>query len=77
MSKTNYMKKNNNDKRRRDMVVGKAAAHLCLTLIIKELKFSVEHDRVRETFELNQLKSAPSQLLPVFSEFDRFQACCH
>jgi hypothetical protein len=25
--------------------------------------------RVRETFELNQLKSAPSQLLPVFSGF--------
>ena len=29
------------------MVVGKVVAHLCLTLIIKELlKFSVEHDRV-------------------------------
>jgi hypothetical protein len=27
--------------------------------------------------ELNQLKSAPSQLLPVFSEFDRLQTCCH
>ena len=36
------MKNNKNDKRRRDMVVGKVAAHLCLTLIIKELKFSVE-----------------------------------
>jgi hypothetical protein len=34
----------NNDKRRRNMVVGKA--HLCLTLIIKELKFSVVHDRM-------------------------------
>ena len=33
--------------------------------------------RVRETFELNQLKSAPSQLLPVFSGFDRLQTCCH
>ena len=26
--------------------MGKVAAHLCLTLIIKEFKFSVEHDRV-------------------------------
>jgi hypothetical protein len=39
-------KKINNDKRSRDMVVGKVVAHLCLTLIIKKLKFSVEHDRV-------------------------------
>ena len=36
------MKNNNNYKRRRDMVVGKVAVHLCLTLIIKELKFGVE-----------------------------------
>ena len=36
-------KKINNDKRRKDMIVGKVVAHLCLTLIIKELKFSVEH----------------------------------
>jgi hypothetical protein len=43
------MKKINNDKRRKDMVVGKMVAHLCLTLIIKELKFSVEHDRVVTT----------------------------
>ena len=28
------MKKINNDKRRRDMVVGKVVTHLCLTLII-------------------------------------------
>ena len=28
------------------MVVGKVAAHLCLTLVIKELKISVEQDRV-------------------------------
>jgi hypothetical protein len=41
----------NNDKRRRDMVVGKVVAHLCLTLIIKELKFSVEHDRVVTTLQ--------------------------
>jgi hypothetical protein len=34
-----------------------------------------EH-RVRETFELNQLKSTPSQLLLVFSGFDRLQTYC-
>ena len=45
----------NNDKRRRDMVVGKVVAHLCLTLIIKELKFSVEHDRVITTL-INTIK---------------------
>ncbi len=28
------------------MVKGKVVAHLCLTLINKEMKFSVEHDRV-------------------------------
>jgi hypothetical protein len=31
------------------MVVGKVMAHLCLTLLIKELKFSVEHGRVVTT----------------------------
>ena len=36
------MKKINNDKRRKEVAVGKVAAHLCLTLIIKELKISVE-----------------------------------
>ena len=46
------MKKN--DKRRRNMIVGKVVAHSCLTLIIKELKFSVEHDRVVTT--LNTIK---------------------
>jgi hypothetical protein len=55
MSNTNYMKKKiNNDKRRRDMAVGRVVAHLCLTLIIKELKCSVEHDRVVTT--LNTIK---------------------
>ena len=49
------MRKNiNNDRRRRDMVVGKVVVHLCLTLIIKELKVSVEHDRVLTT--LNTIK---------------------
>ena len=47
-------KKLNNDKRRRDMVVGKVVVQLCLTLIIKELKFSVEHTRVITT--LNTIK---------------------
>jgi hypothetical protein len=50
MSNTNYMKKINNDKRR-DMVVGKVVAHLCLTILII-LKFSVEHDRVVTTLNL-------------------------
>jgi hypothetical protein len=55
MSNTNYMKKKiNTNKRRRDMVVGKVVAHLCLTLIIKEMKFNVEHDRVVTT--LNTFK---------------------
>jgi hypothetical protein len=37
-SVSKHMKKINNDKRRKEVAVGKAAAHLCLTLIIKELK---------------------------------------
>jgi hypothetical protein len=36
------------------MVVGKVVAHLCLTLIIKELKFSIKHDRLVTT--LNTIK---------------------
>ena len=36
------------------MAVGKVATHLCLTLIIKELKISVEQDRVVTT--LNMIK---------------------
>jgi hypothetical protein len=36
------------------MVVGKMMALSCLTLIIKELKFSVQHDRVVTT--LNTIK---------------------
>ena len=34
------------------------------------------HFRIGETFELNQLKSAPSQLLLLFSGPDRLQTCC-
>jgi hypothetical protein len=36
------------------MVVGKVVGHLCLTLTIKDLKFSVEHERVVTT--LNTIK---------------------
>jgi hypothetical protein len=39
---------------RKEVVVGKVAVHLCLTLIIKELKINVEHDRVVTT--LNKIK---------------------
>ena len=34
------------------MIVGKMAAHLCLTLIIKEMKISVEQDRVVTTLNI-------------------------
>jgi hypothetical protein len=46
------MKKINNDKRRKGVAVGKVAAHLCLTLIIKELKINVEQDRVVTTLNI-------------------------
>ena len=46
------MKKINNDKRRKEVAVGKVAAHLCLTLIIKELKISVEQGRVVTTLNI-------------------------
>ena len=43
----NMKKTINNDKTLKDMVVGNVVAHLiCPTLIIKELKFSVDHDSV-------------------------------
>ena len=51
----------NNDKRRREVAVGKVAAHLYLTLIIKELKISVEQDRVVTT--LNTMKHYRSYLV--------------
>jgi hypothetical protein len=46
------MKKINNDKRRKEVAVGKVAAHLCLTLIIKDLKINVEQDRVVTTLNI-------------------------
>ena len=41
-----WKKKIKNDKRRKEVTIGKVAAHLCLTPTIKELKISVEQDRV-------------------------------
>jgi hypothetical protein len=47
------MKKINNDKRRKEVAVGNlVAVHLCLTLILIELKISVEHDRVVTTLNI-------------------------
>ena len=34
------------------MAIGKVVAHLCLTLIIKELKISLEHGRVLTTLNI-------------------------
>ena len=42
----------NNDKRRKEVLVGKVVVHLCLTLIIKELKISVEQDKVVTTLNI-------------------------
>ena len=36
----------------REVAIGKVATHLCLTLIVKELKISVEHDRVVTTLNI-------------------------
>jgi hypothetical protein len=45
-------KKVNNDKRRKEVAVGKVATHLCLILIIKELGISFEQDRVVTTLNI-------------------------
>ena len=47
-------KKNNNDRRRKEVVVGKVAVHSCLTLNFKELKISVEEDKVVTTLNLTK-----------------------
>jgi hypothetical protein len=39
-------KKNYDDKRGKEVAIRKVAVHLCLTLILIEMKISVEHDRV-------------------------------
>ena len=36
----------------REVIVGKVAARLCLTLIVKELKIIVEHGRVVTTLNI-------------------------
>ena len=36
----------------KEMAVGKVATRLCLTLIVKELKSSVEHGRVVKTLNV-------------------------
>jgi hypothetical protein len=46
------MKNINNDKRRKEVATWKVAAHLCLTLVIKEFKISVEHDMVATTLSI-------------------------
>jgi hypothetical protein len=43
------------------MAIGKVTKYLCLTLIIKELKISVEQDRVVRT--LNTIKHQISYLV--------------
>jgi hypothetical protein len=50
-----------NDKRRKEVVVGKLATHLRLKLIIKESRFSVERDGVVTT--LNIIKHLISNLV--------------
>jgi hypothetical protein len=49
-------KKSNNDKRRKEVAEGKVAAHLCLTPIIKQIRISVEHDRVVATLNIISTK---------------------
>ena len=46
------MKKINNEKRRKEVAVGKVTVYLCLTLIIKELRIIVEHGRVETTLNI-------------------------
>ena len=54
------------------MAIRKVAAHLCLTLIINELKISVEHDRVVTT--LNMVKHEISYLVQcTYKPFERLR----
>jgi hypothetical protein len=46
------MEKKNNDRRRKEVAIGKMAAHLCLALIIKVLKISEQRDRVVTTLNI-------------------------
>ena len=54
-----WEKKINDCKRTKEVAIGKVAVHLCLTLIIKELKINVEQDRVVTT--LNIIFNVPYQ----------------
>ena len=54
LSVSKDMKKINNDKRSKEVAIGKVAAHLCLTLIIKEMKINVEQDRVVTTLNITK-----------------------
>ena len=45
-SVSKYMRKKD---MKREVAVGKVVAHICPTLIVKELKISVEHGRVVTT----------------------------
>ena len=38
----------------REVAVGNVATHLCLTLIVKELKISVEHGKVVTTLNITK-----------------------
>ena len=42
----------NNNKRRKEVAIGKVASHLCLTLVIKDLNINVEQDRVVRTLNI-------------------------
>jgi hypothetical protein len=49
-------------KRRKEMTIRKVVTHLCLTLIIKELKISVEQDRVVTTLNIIFSLALPSHV---------------
>ena len=55
------MEKFDNDKRRKEVVVGELPEHICLTLVIKNLKIIVKRDRVVTT--LNIIKHYISYLV--------------
>ena len=46
--------KDMNDTRRKEVTVRKVVVHLCLTLIVKELKISVEHGKVVTTLNITK-----------------------
>jgi len=54
LSVSKIWKKIDNGKKDKEVAVGKVAVHLCLTLIFKELKICVEHDRVATTLDITE-----------------------